>query len=317
MLTRVRNNLRLSWKQVSASSAAPLPQLSASEQTRSTWARLIESYADVPAVYQDFFEPALGVGREFPYTLLIPATEGKLFRTRELLLCDFEDGIHLLESSGSSYEARCYPLQGISYLEVRTILLDTRIKITGLTETGAPASSTLRINSACSHLFAPLLERMRLAADGAPGTLQSPHPGVFDHWNRLNYKFMNYARGSLLGGDRVMHAILQPEIRANQVTLLGRTFYRTIAPALACILTERELILIREDIRLVGGHRYGGIWDYIPLGVVTDMALNDRDDRLLVLAIRLPGSAPLEFQFQAAARPEIEQLLDTFRKLTT
>jgi hypothetical protein len=316
MLTRVRNNLRLGWKQASAPRAAAMPQLSASEQTRSTWARQIESYADVPAVYRSFFEPALGGGREFPYTLLIPAIEGIFFRTREVLLSDFGDGIHLLERSGSSYEARCYPFQGISSIEVRTILLDTRLNITSLTGSGAHESSTLRINTACSHLFAPLLERMRLAPGGPPGAPRSLHSKAFDHWNSLNYKFMNYARGSLLGGDRVMHAILQPEIRSNQVTVLGRTFYRTIAPTLACILTERELILIREDIRLVGGYLYGCIWDYIPLGKIADIALNARDNRLLVLSLQLPGDTALEYQFQTAARTEIETLLDRFGELT-
>ena len=316
MLTRVRNNRRLSWKQASAPRVAALPQLSASEQTRSTWARQIESYADVPVVYQGFFEPVLGGGREFPYTLLIPAIEGIFFRTREVLLSGFGDGIHLLERSGSSYEARCYPLQGISCIEVRTILLDTRIKIAGLTGSGAHESSTLRINTACSHLLAPLLERIRLASGGLPEAAPSPDAGAFDHWNSLNYKFMNYARGSLLGGDRVMHAVLQPEIRSNQVTVLGQTFYRTIAPTLACILTERELILIREDIRLVGGYRYGGIWDYIPLSKITDIALNARDNRLLVLSLQLPGDTALEYQFQTAARTEIETLLDKVRELT-
>jgi hypothetical protein len=316
MLSRVRNNLRLRWKQASAPRAAAMPQLSASEQTLSTWARQIESYADVPAVYQGFFEPVLGGGREFPFTLLIPAIEGIFFRTREVLLSEFGDGIHLLERSGCSYEARCYPFQGISSIEVRTILLDTRLNITGLTGSGAHESSTLRINTACSHLFAPLLERMRLASGGLPKAAHSPDAGVFDHWNSLNYKFMNYARGSLLGGDRVMHAILQPEIRSNQVTVLGRTFYRTIAPTLACILTERELILIREDIRLVGGYLYGCIWDYIPLGKIADIALNARDNRLLVLSLQLPGDTALEYQFQTAARTEIETLLDRFGELT-
>jgi hypothetical protein len=316
MLARVRYNLRSTLKQVTASTAAALPLLSASEQTMSSWARPVQSYAAVPDIFQSFFEPFLAAGREFPYTVLTPAFEGFLFRTGEKLICDLGDTIIVLERNSSSFDARCYPLQGIIHVEVRTILLDTRIKISGLTDSGAPAASTLRINTVCDYLFTPILDRIRLAKGGSTDAIPCSDSEKFNHWNKSNFKFMNYARCSILEGERVFQAILQPEIRSSQVTILGRTFYRTISPTLACILTDREFIIIREDTRQAGGQRYGGIWDYIPLNKISAISLNERENRLLVLSIQLPGFAPLEYLFRTSAKQEIDELLERYRELS-
>ena len=317
MLTKMRNVLRMTWRQVYTSTIAGLPRLGAAEQTKSSWAKSIESYAAVPNVYKDFFEPLLADGRVFPYTVLTPAYEGFIHRTTERLICDLGHEIYVLERSGNTFEAQCYPLEGISYVEVRTILLDSRIKITGVTRQGMAASSTLKFNSVTDYLFTPILERIRLAAVESKGAAQSVELEKFDPWVRLNYKFMNYAKRSLLGGEKVIHTVLQPEIRASLFTVLGKTYSRTISPTHVSILTDRELIIIREEERRSGDDQYGGIWDYIPLNKIATLSLGRKDNNLLVLSIQLPESARLENIFQASAEREINQLLDRYRALTT
>ena len=317
MLAKMRNILRRTWRQAYASTLAGLPRLSAAEQTKSSWAKSVESYAAVPNVYKDFFEPLLAEGRVFPYTVLTPAHEGFIHRATEKLICDFGREIYVLERSGNAFEAQCYPLEGISYVEVRTILLDSRIKITGVTRQGLPASSTLKFNSVTDYLFTPILERIRLAAVESKGAAQRSELEKFDPWVRLNYKFMNYAKRSLLGGEKVIQTVLQPEIRARLFTALGKTFYRTISPTHVSILTDRELIIIREEERRSGDDQYGGIWDYIPLNKIATLSLGRKDNNLLVLSIQLPESARLENIFQASAEREINQLLDRYRALTT
>lgn len=317
MLTKMRNILWMNWRQVYTSTIAGLPTLSAAEQTKSSWAKSIESYDAVPNVYKDFFEPFLADGRVFPYTVLTPSYEGFIHRTTEKLICNFGHEIYVLERSGNTFEAQCYPLEGISYVEVRTILLDSRIKISGVTRHGVPTSSTLKFNSVTDYLFTPILERIRLATFDSKDAAQSSELEKFDHWVRLNYKFMNYAKHSLLAGEKVIHTILQPEIRASVLTVLGKTYYRTISPTHVSILTDRELILIREEVRKSGEDKYGGIWDYIPLNKIVTLSLSGKDSNLLVLSIQLPESARLEYLFQASAKREIDQLLERFRELTT
>ena len=317
MLTKMRNILWMNWRQVYTSTIAGLPTLSAAEQTKSSWAKSIESYDAVPNVYKDFFEPFLADGRVFPYTVLTPSYEGFIHRTTEKLICNFGHEIYVLERSGNTFEAQCYPLEGISYVEVRTILLDSRIKISGVTRHGVPTSSTLKFNSVTDYLFTPILERIRLATFDSKDAAQSSELEKFDHWVRLNYKFMNYAKHSLLAGEKVIHTIMQPEIRASVLTVLGKTYYRTISPTHVSILTDRELILIREEVRKSGEDKYGGIWDYIPLNKIVTLSLSGKDSNLLVLSIQLPESARLEYLFQASAKREIDQLLERFRELTT
>jgi hypothetical protein len=235
-------------------------------------------------------------------------------RTIEKLICDLGDEIAILERSGSAYEAQRFPLDRISYVEVTIVLLDSRIKITGVTKQGANASTTVRFNSVTDYLLAPILERMRLGKEVAPQAAPRSEMDKFDRWAKLNFKFMNFARGSLLGGEKVIHAALQPEVRVRRIRILGMSFYQTLSPALAVIVTDRELITIRDDLHKYGANRYGGIWDYIPLDKIAAASLSEKDTGLLALSIELPEGARLEYLIQAAARAEIEALLDGLRE---
>jgi hypothetical protein len=133
----------------------------------------------------------------------------------------------------------------------------------------------------------------------------------FNGWVRRNYKFMNYARRSLVGGEAVIHAVLQPEIRANEVTIFGKTFYRVVSPTFAFILTDRELIVIREAERKGWEARYGGIWDFIPLDKIRSLTLSEKDSSLLALSIQLlPEGTRLELLVRSSAKQELEPILD-------
>ena len=90
----------------------------------------------------------------------------------------------------------------------------------------------------------------------------------------------------------MIQAIFQPEIRAKVFTLLGKSFYRMVSPAKAIILTDCELIAIREEEKACGAGRYGGIWDYLPLNKIRNVSLRERDGGLLALSVELPEEPP-------------------------
>ena len=308
MSIRPRNILQTLFTWLSAGSAFV--------QTEASWAEKIESWAAVPAVYKGFFEPLLAAGRAFPYTLLTPSYEGFMHRTTEKLVCDLGREIHVLERSRETFEAQCYPLEGISYVETRTMLLASSITICGLTRQGLPAASTVEFNSVTDHLFTPLVEHMRLPAAASGEAVQPSELEKFDGWTRLNYKFMSYAKSSLLPGEKVICAVLQPEIRASILRFLGKAYYRTLFPAHASILTDREFITIRDDEKLGGEGKHGGVWDYIPLSKIVALSLTPKENDLLVLSVGLPENVRLEYVFQASARREVEQLLERLRELS-
>jgi hypothetical protein len=114
----------------------------------------------------------------------------------------------------------------------------------------------------------------------------------------------------------VLHTILQPEFRTNGQTILGKIGYRKISPALACILTDRELIVIRDFERERSEEKYGGIWDYMRLDKIAALSLHEEANDGLALCVQLRENAGLEFHFQAVARPELQQLKDRFVELT-
>ncbi len=309
MLNRLQNSIQFNWRQIYDSFVTKRPLLDATEQTKLSWAKLIGSYAAVPDVYKDFFEPFQEAGQDFPYSVLTPSYEGFLNPTTERLICDFVHDIYVLERKGGSYETCCYPLERINYIGVRTVLLDAYIKICGITREGKARSSTVRFNAVTDTLFEPLLAGMR-QADGEYQDAARSELEKFDSWSQVNYKFMMCARRSLLGGEKVLRACLQSQIRLPRFTLLGKTFYRTLSPTHAIILTDREIVSIRED------SWYGVIWEYLPLHNIVTLALSERANDLLALCIQLPGDIQLEYLFEATAKSDIDKFLELVRRLT-
>jgi hypothetical protein len=316
MLTNPNHRLQRIWRRLGSAPANRSHAVSAAEPTKLTWAKRVDSFADVPEAFKSYFEPYRAAGGAFPYTVLTPAYPRFLHRTNETLTCVLEGEVDVLERSGSTFTAQCYPLAGISSVEVRAILLDYSFQITGVTSQGLPACSNLRCNAVTDYLFTPILERIRLTAIGSKEPVQRSELEKFEEWVKSSYKFMNYARRSLLGGEKVIHTILQPEFQTSGQSILGKLGYRKVSPALACILTDCELIVIRDFERERSEERYGGIWDYVRLDKIAAFSVHEEANDGLVLSVQLPASAGHEFHFQAAARRELEKLLELFRELS-
>jgi hypothetical protein len=305
---------RMNLKQFVATIISQLKGRSSGEDLKSSWAETVESYAAVPDVYKGFFEAYRTGGRDFPYAVLTPNFEGFLNPSTEKMICEMGGEICVLERSGNSFRAKSYPLEEISYLEAGTVLLDSYIKITGATREGASASSMLRFNAASDFRMEPLLEKIRRGSDPARSGERGAEPAVFDSWMNRDFKFMNYGRRSALEGDAVLQAILQPEIRERVLKLPGWTFFRRLAPTMACILTGRELIMIREDNNRIAGERYGGIWHFIPLHKIEKLSLLPKDGKVLVLSVHLPRTDRLDFVFEPSAKHELDRLLEDVRQ---
>jgi hypothetical protein len=315
MLTKIQNIFQIILDQVYTS--IEKPRLNADELTKSSWAQPIKSYADIPDVYKGFFDPLLADGREFPYVVLTPSYENFIHKTTEKLICDSGCEIVVLEKSGNTFETQHYPLEGIIYVEFRTVLLDASFKICGVTGHGVQTTSTLKFNSVTDYLFTPFLRQIRLAGVNPTQTVQRRELEKFDDLYQRSYKFMNYGKRGLLGGELVLHIYLQPEIREPILKFMGKTFSKRISPTHMSILTDRELILIQEEETRSGKERYGGIWSYIPLGKISSLTLCEKTDHMLGLMIRLTEDISLELLYQDSAREELNHLMGCFKEITT
>lgn len=312
----MRNTVKTSRQELHTNQIPRVTSESASELTKSTWAKLIQSDNFVPSIYEDFFATLLADGRKFPYTVLAPSFDRLIHKTTEKIICDCGDEIYVLERIGSSYEAICYPLEGIACVEIKTMLLDSHFKINGVTSQGATASSTIKFNTVSDYLFKPILENIRLASFDSVSATQRSEVEKFDYLTRINFKFMNYAKHSLMRGEKVIHAILQPEIRERVFVIFGKVFYRTLFPTHISILTDQELIMIRENEGHGRSSKYGGVWVYIPLNKIVNLSLNEKESNLLVFSIQLSGGECLAYLFQDSLRREANQLVDRFRELS-
>jgi hypothetical protein len=313
----VKHRLTTAWNSIARSGTVRLPLLTPAEQTRLSWARRVNSYDEVPEFYKSFVDALFLDTGAFPYLVLTPTFKGFFRPENEKLVCSLGHEIHILERVGNRLVPTCYTVRNINYVEVGLILLQAWITIRGVAGDGLLTSSTLKFNSVTRYLFNPILDRMRSAPDGCPGVDLNVERAKFDYLCTLNFKFMNFARRALMPGERVVHILLQPWIRAKLLTILGRSFFRTISPAHLSILTDRELIMIRDDSG-PGWHneaRYGGIWNYVPLDKIRRVSLTTRDEDLLVLSIHLPEEDHVDALFSVSMQPDVEEFLLQFEHL--
>ena len=284
------------------------PVLSAAEQTRASWARLIRSSNEVPLAYRGRI-----ADEPFPYAVLTPTYAGFMRREIERLVYCQADQLIILEKTSGEPKRTMFPLGDIHCVELGVILLKAWFKVQGCAN-GEDQLTTinLRFNAVSDHLFAPFVDVIRGASTNPIEFPRDTELAKLDNLDLLSYKFRNYTRRSVRPGDRIIAAIGQSEMR-RPVIRLGRWAYRrTIATAHVLLLTDHELIIIHDDPDSPpssDGTRYGGVWDYIPLDKIERIAWRDKDAEVLAVTFDLPLGDRVESLFQAVRCVEVERFL--------
>jgi len=292
----------------------PSPR-TADDHIKASWARPVKPGDAIPDIFRAFFESTLSPEQDFPYTVITPTYDGFIHRDVEKLICNFQHEIYVLERNGNSIKQQCYPLDQISYIQLKTQLLDSSFKIFGVTKDEVPDTSTLRFNTVTDYLFLPIIHKIRHAAGDFYESDNQEELEKFDLWRQENSKFMNFAKRSLLPGECIIQAILQPEIRQKIIKIFGKTYDFVISPTLAAILTDQELIMIREEKNRRGPGNYGGIWEYISVHKIARLSTLEAIDNIIMFSVQLTDGNQLEYLFQADAKQEILKLQNSFKKL--
>jgi hypothetical protein len=281
----------------------------AARQTMSSWTRVIESPDQVPHGFQGFFDSLPAAEHPFPYSLFAPPLDRFLHRTPEKMICDANGAWHVMEHAGNQLMVKSYPLQNIYNVEMGRILLRSWITISGLPEDGKATSSTIEFNSATARHYTHFLSQFRPAPLHMDEDILHLELEKFNYLASVSFKFMNFARSSLTGGEKVIDSVWQPEIRERGLPLHGWPFYRTISTAHLMILTDKEVILLREDgrSRPNKGVRYGGARRYIPLRSIQSVAIAKQDENLLVFCLHLRHHLHLEWLFDVSLKSQLEQ----------
>lgn len=293
--------------------------MTGAKQTMLSWSRKIDSFEALPESYQAFFKNDPAVLSDFPYVVLVPPIDKPMVRKTEKLMIDRGFEIQVIEKSGSQVISKIFSYSALRFLEAGNILLYSWILIKGLTTDGKENSALIEFNPATGDfLLAPFLEKMRPAARESADADIEAEKAKFDFLSSRNFKLMNYGRNSLVRGETVCQVIFQPEILRSAWKVLGWTFFPKMNTVHLTILTGDELILICEDERSpkVKGSRYGGTWQFIPLHGVTSAAFSEPVNGLITISITFTGGDSIQKHFDAASRPELEQLCGKINQIT-
>lgn len=285
-----------------------------------TWAKPVKSEEEVPSTFLRQFEEVTAAQTVFPMTVYAPPDRWGRRKATPKLICLLDDKLALIEKVGREIVTSVFFFPDITYIETGTMLLYSWLKIVGVTEKG-PTTSLIEFNSVVEPLFRPLAEGMRLAMSRLnPAEAPSAHEQEqqkFNVYQSSNYKFMNFAKRSLMKGESVVAQILQPDIHLKYL----RHFTRLAVGNHLTILTDREVIIIKdaESIRLRNQTRYGGIWSYIPLEKITDVTLFKQKatdsgrkkpgDDLVGFKLSLKDGVILELRFDPNQTDSLEQLI--------
>jgi len=311
--TAFKIHLRQRWERIFYASERSRTKLSGGQISERSWAKKVSSFQELPKAFQPFASDLLLDVQTFPYSVLTPTFEGFWKRENEKLLFSQDDSLYILENDQRKVNLTSYELENIYRIEFGKILLDAWIYICGLDNQGHYSTTYLRFNSVTDFLFNPFIELVRnLEEPTVPGNMLQERE-KFSPLESKHFKFMNYARKSLLPRERVEQYLLQPELDTDRLKIFGKTLLkRTICITQLLIQTDRELILICDDEsspRWNATARYGGICNYVPLDQLRDLVIEDTSDRLINLTIKLPAEDNLCVSFSSERRPELERFV--------
>ncbi len=314
-----KTNLSLVWERLVGASLRSKARLTGEQASRQTWAKKVYNFESVPEAFRPAALEIVQVEQNFPYAVLTPTFAGYRKVENEKLIFCLKHRLYILENGGQTVTSTSYELENIHRIEFGEILLKAWVQICGTDDRGIYSNTYLCFNSVTDFLFNPFIEVVRLSDEPLiPGNLQQEGE-KFSLLNWRHFKFMNYARNSLLPGEQVAQYIFQPEMETVLVKLFRVTLLkRTLCLTHILIQTDRELILIQDDEtsrRLKDGSRYGGIWNYVPLHHVRDLVIEGASDGLVQLTIELTAGNRLSLPYANERRPELEQFVQNIQKV--
>ena len=286
------------------------------DQRARSWAREVKNYPDLPEIYKPFFrEKKLDHLEPFPYTVVSPTFKGGHGRPEnERLLWISDRTVNVLEFVDGQLHSTYYNPEQIVYLERGSILLHAWISIMGQDAAGIN-STTIRYNAVTDPIMAPFLSCLRVTPATGGSIDLDRERSRFDFLSFSNFKFMSYGQASIQQGARVNRILLQPQIRHDIFRFSGFNISRLIQPSHLIILTDGELIIIRDDDSQPWSRKdpYGAIWSFISRERILDSYLTTVEDDRMQFIIELSGGKCLRIKFGSEKSAELTQLINQLK----
>jgi hypothetical protein len=285
--------------------------LTGAQQTMMSWARVVDSIQDIPEMYRVLYKTLVGSSGFLPRTVLAPSQgHPRKSKPTEKILCEVGDTFYVLQSAGNQVAATGFYYHDIHSLEVGNILLYSWFSIHGRTISGANTELRVEFNEATLRHFSPFFRKMRpKSPDPDPGNLKIEQ-GKFDYLINEDFKLMNFACESLLEGERVIQSIYQARHRQSKITALAQKHLDPIPLAPLMILTDQEVILLRdaENISEKNRSKYGGVRRFLPLHSIVSAQLKKLPNNLLEFTILISPETRVKKLFDSGLSEEVECL---------
>jgi hypothetical protein len=246
--------------------------------TVDSWARLIPSLDQIPEAFKEKFNIIVNNADFFPYTVFVPPDRWGKKRSNPKIISVFNNAVYVLEKLKKEIKLICFDFQDICRLERSKSLLHSWIIIESKVD-HKMISVLVEFNTVVEGIFNPIIVQIRKAVSGYDDETSDAgfdlEQSKFDYLNNINYKLMNFGKQSILPGEKVARIIYQSQIKV----LIFKLFWKYITPSHIVILTDKEFIVITENVRHKGDLTYGGVWSYIPLYQVTGLSMtsNEKD----------------------------------------
>lgn len=277
-----------------------------------TWVRPIESADEAPEAFRKYLAEYDCSGEPFPYAVFLPPERAFSDKVNAKVVCATDKEIHIYEKDRKKVRKTVLPIECIQYIECGSVLLSSWITLRGLAQ-GNPVSVTVKINTTVVSLLRPIIDKIRRVS-----TIEESKAGLaavneerakFDYLISQNFKFMNLGQCSIAPGEKVEKILYQPEVKEKKLQLLGKAFFKTLVKNYMVVLTNKEMILIKEpEERFL---RYGSINRYIPLQNVKDIAISD-NNALVNIAINLTEEEKYQLELHSSMMGEIRDIFGEY-----
>ena len=256
-----------------------------------SWAIPVPDKKEIPVYFQSeydvYFKPD-----DAPYILYNPRQDQFKNVSDEKLLCLGQDRLVILSTINKPFTCRFEELVCFKYEE---LLL--AFSITLSTETD---EIRVEFNSACSDLFEPLLNKLRIRGS-------SVKDGKFE-WQQMtklgqvDLKFANYARQILRDSGKLIDSQYQPEI------IYG---HKVMAETSLLILTETELCWVKNERKdWIDEPVYGGIFSYAGRAkIVGSELVPTAEPGLLQLIVTLKGNYQWKIPYSVDYRDRLQEII--------
>ncbi len=281
-----------------------------STQTRRTWAKRVESFEEIPNEFQSAFRE---YADQFPYTIYLPEDRFSIsFKRNKTIICLLDDHFVLMELVHNQLQIVSSKYEDVLYVERGRILLYSWLAI------ATPSGMlSLRFNTTHDDLFAPIVGKIRNGmSSAAPAALvssgttgQEPDLAGFDYLRKVNIKYFNYGKRSIRPEDSVISILYQPERCIHNISLFNKILFRRFSTDHLSILTDKELILIKEEdkTRNSKDKAYGAVFTYIPRRQIASISfVPSPENSLYVMDIALSDSLHLSTEISATNKELVQ-----------